>query len=146
MVRSDWTPHRVVAVIAYAIVGVCLIILFVQNARQSAFDDRRAADIAAANAETVKCVVKAIRADATQTKELRRVAQMRDNDLVASVKAMMALVQVRVLDGVDRNAQTVQAGNQFLVQGQNFVDQSEKLDQAREENKVPDTICGVVIE
>lgn len=141
-----WSPRAVVAVISYLVIGICLVVLFVQNQRQDAFDARRASDIAAAQARTVKCVVKAIRDDAAQTKALRDVARMRDQDLAAAIRAMVALVDIRVLGGVNQNTATTQAAEQFIVQANHFLEQSQTLDEARDANPVPEKICGVLID
>jgi hypothetical protein len=143
--RHKWTPSRIVGVIAYAVIGVSIVVLFISDARQDAFDDRRTADISAANAQTIKCVVKAMQESAEQTKELRDVSSMRDADLEATVRAMIVMVEERVVDGEHQNEATDQAARQFITQGTNFLDESEALREARKQNQVPKEICGVKI-
>lgn len=148
--RQAFTPDRIVLLIAYAVLGIGILILFAQNARQDEFDDRREADIAAAvNAaqdKTIHCVVKALRSDAAQTKELRDAVQLKDADLAAAMKAMVVLVQERVLDGNPTSPAIRQAADQFITQAGNFLTESEKVLTTREANPVPNKICGVVIQ
>lgn len=79
MVTSHWTPRRAVGVIAYAVVGVSLVILFYSDAQQDAFDARRTADIAAARAETVHCIQDVLDTQFTGTDALREAAARREN-------------------------------------------------------------------
>lgn len=145
-IRSLWTPSRVVGVIAYAVVGISLVVLFISDARQDEFDARRDADIAAANAATVKCVVKAIRADAGQTKELRDATQLKDDELTLAMQALIPIVQFRVIEGGNTSEQVVEAANQFITQAGHFIEENARLKEARRQNKVPKTICGVNVE
>lgn len=132
--------------IGYVIIVVGLVFSFYVDERQDRFDARRPADIEAATVKTVRCVVKALRADAQQTKDLREVAASRDEDLVHAITAMSELVRLRVLEGITQNYRTRQAANQYLMQAERFIDESKVLAQAREDNPVPQKICGVVIE
>lgn len=132
--------------IGYLIVVAGLVFSFYVDARQDRFDQRREADISEASSKTVRCVVKALRADVQQTKDLREVAADRDEDLVNAITAMSELVRLRVLEGIVQDEQTRQAAGQYLVQAERFINESQVLAQAREDNRVPETICGVVIE
>jgi hypothetical protein len=144
--RHLWTPSRIVSVIAYAVLGICIIVLFASDARQDEFDAQRGREIAAANEKTVKCLVKALSEDASQTKELRGVSSMRDEDLEATVRAMIVMVEERVVEGVHQNDATDQAARQFIVQGTKFLEESKVLREARKQNQVPKEICGVKID
>lgn len=141
-----WNPRAVISVIGYLVIGACIAALFISDAQQDAFDARRSIDIQQAQAKTIKCVVTALRTDAAQTKTLREAAQQRDDDLENSMRAMKALVQRRVLDGIASDAEVLQAGSQFITQTDRFLAESERVEKAREANQVPKRICGVVIE
>lgn len=144
--RQLWTPARTVGVIAFAVIGICIVILFAQNARQDAFDARRPADIQAAQDRTIRCLAKALRNDAEQTKDLREAAQLRDDDLVFAMEALVVMVRLRVLVGVHMTEETTQAARQFINKAGDFLSESERVEEARERNPVPDKICGVTIE
>ena len=150
MNHPAWTPRRVAGLIAYAVIGVGMLILFISDAQQDRIDAKRPAEIAAAVNEaqdkTIRCVVKALRADASQTKDLREVVQRKDEDLAFAIEAMVVLVRDRVL-GLNATSPAIrQAGEQFITQAENFLDESDKVTTAREQNPVPNKICGVVIE
>lgn len=82
-----WTPARLVGVIGYAVIGVCLVVLFVSDFRQDQFDAKRATDIAAARAETVHCIQKVLDTQLQDTGTLREAAKVR-NDADYEVKRL----------------------------------------------------------
>lgn len=120
MVRSDWTPSRIIGVIAYGIIGICLVVLFISDARQDQFDARRSADIAAARAETVHCIQKVLDKQLKGTDTLREASKIRaDADYEIKRLAIaegIPLSDWRVREAWDKYAQAHTRYNQSLKQ------------------------------
>lgn len=95
--HSAWNPRRVVGVIAYAVLGISIVILFVSDYQQDKFDASRAADIAAARAETVHCIQSVLDTQLTGTDALRESSKAR-NDADFEVKRLAIAVGLPLSD------------------------------------------------
>jgi hypothetical protein len=131
------TTNRIWA-IGYGIVVAGMVVLFYQDARQDAFDARRADDISAAKAETIDCVVKVLTETNNVTRETREAAQQRDDALVGSKRALRELIRLRVVEQTPDGPAVQQAADQYIHQTRKFIEASELLNQSRRDNPVPD--------
>jgi hypothetical protein len=131
------TLNLIIAV-GFLFLSAGMVYLTISDARQDEFDKQRDVAIREAKAETVACVNNVLETYFTGTQDLREAAQTRDDALVASLKAMVIVVDGRVVEQQGNSEAIQQGADQFIVQVRRFVAASSVLNQSRKENPVPD--------
>lgn len=129
--RPTFTPGKLVGIIAYAVLGAGILILFVSDAKQ---------DVAVreAKASTVTCIKNVLDVSNKSAVERAEAAADRDESLVASKRALRELIRLRVIEQVKDSVAVRQAADQYMIQTQRFIEASERLKMARANHPVPD--------
>jgi hypothetical protein len=137
MRNTRLTLNMIVAV-GFLFLSAGMVYLTISDARQDEFDKQRDVAIREAKAETVACVNNVLDEYFNGTQDLREAAQTRDDALVASLKAMVIVVNGRVIDQQGSSRAIQQAAEQYIHQTRKFLTASQMLNKSRSENPVPD--------